>query len=71
MGCSGVFCASLYSIERLLADKEVDVFECVRQLRKDKPGIVPALYKKLDRMHTDVLQLILLQDSPLENTIPI
>ena len=45
MGCSGVFCASLYSIERLLADKEVDVFECVRQLRKDKPGIVPALVR--------------------------
>ena len=51
MGCSGVFCASLYSIERLLADNEVDVFECVRQLRKDKPGSVPALVRVLDNLY--------------------
>ena len=48
VGCSGLFCASLYCFERLIADNEVDVFGCVRLLRNDKPGIVPSLVSMID-----------------------
>ena len=40
---SGLFCAVSYMVERLKVEQEVDVFQSVKQMRINRPQIVPTM----------------------------
>ena len=59
MGVSGVFCALVSMLNKMKAEKVVDVFQSVKRLRMGRPGMVETLvryvnftsYTFLNRVH--------------------
>lgn len=55
---SGLLCAVMYILERLLKDKEVDVFQAVKQMRLNRSQFIDTLVSRHVATHTHALFIL-------------